>query len=202
LFSNFTFGKVLGTRDGSTSNGNGNGNLVDPFVLANNYGPLGYDHTKVFNLSFTYKLPKPIHSNWALGELINGWELSNYTTYQDGSPYQANQRNMQAVYNGNFVSSSNPTGQPLITMPDGHKTTAIGTTSWFGTDEYPGLMPLVVCDPRKGLSKGQYFNPNCFAAPLPPTASSYGKMGQWVWPYIRTPHYFDSDLAVFKAFRV
>src|SRR5262249_16711361 len=89
MFTNFTFGKVLGTRDGSTSNGNGNGSLVDPFVLENNYGPLAYDHTKVFNLSFTYKLPKPIHNNAALGMLINGWELSNYTTYQDGAPYQA-----------------------------------------------------------------------------------------------------------------
>jgi hypothetical protein len=30
LFTNFTFGKVLGTRDGSTSNGNGNGPVVNP----------------------------------------------------------------------------------------------------------------------------------------------------------------------------
>jgi hypothetical protein len=204
LFSNFTFGKVLGTRDGSTSNGNGNGNLVDPFVLANNYGPLGYDHTKVFNLSFTYKLPKPIHGNWALGQLINGWELSNYTTYQDGSPYQTTQRNMQAVYNGNFLDTNHPENphQDYITMPNGHQTTAISTSSWFGTDEYPGLMPLLTCDPRKHLMKNQYFNPNCFAAPLPPTATSYGVQGQWIWPYIRTPHYFGSDLAIFKAFRV
>ena len=54
----------------------------------------------------------------------------------------------------------------------------------------------------KGLLKGQYFNPNCFAAPLPPTATSFGQNGQTIWPYIRTPHYFGSDLAIFKAFRV
>ena len=41
LFTNFTFGKVLGTRDGSTSNGNGNGAVVNPFDLDSNYGPLG-----------------------------------------------------------------------------------------------------------------------------------------------------------------
>jgi hypothetical protein len=64
------------------------------------------------------------------------------------------------------------------------------------------LMPLLTCDPRKHLMKNQYFNPNCFAAPLPPTATSTGVQGQWIWPYIRTPHYFGSDLAVFKAFRV
>ena len=36
---------------------------------------------------------------------------------------------------------------------------------------------VLVCDPRKGLLKGQYFNPNCFAAPLPPTATSFGQNG-------------------------
>jgi len=50
--------------------------------------------------------------------------------------------------------------------------------------------------------KGQQFNPNCFASPLPPTASSLGIQGPAIWPYIRTPHYFGSDLAVFKAFRI
>ena len=52
------------------------------------------------------------------------------------------------------------------------------------------------------MLKNQYFNPNCFAAPLPPTATSFGQNGQIIWPYIRNPHYFGSDLAMFKAFRV
>ena len=206
MFTNFTFGKVLGTRDGSTSNGNGNGNLVDPFHFANNYGPLGYDHTKVFNLSFTYKLPKPIHSNWALGQVINGWELSNYTTYQDGSPYQAAvDRAMRAQYNGNFFDPKNPDKpyQPDIILPgSGYATQTISTSTLLGTDEYPSLLPILTCDPRKGLMKNQYFNPNCFAAPIAPNAGNPGQMGQWIWPYIRTPHYFNSDLAIFKAFRV
>jgi len=77
------------------------------------------------------------------------------------------------------------------------------TTIWYGTNQYQnGIQPLIVCDPRKGLLKNQYFNPNCFAAPLPPTSTSVGQMGQTIWPYIRTPHYFGSDLAIFKAFRV
>ena len=199
LFTNFTFGKVLGTRDGSSSNGNGNGSLSDPFVLANNYGPLAYDHTKVYNLSFTYKLPKPVHNNWALGEVVNGWELSNYTTYQDGAPYQAtNNLAMNAQYNWD-------TSQDPITMPSGMKTQSINNTTWFGTphaNNNQGLIPLIVCDPRKHLMKGQQFNPSCFASPLPPTDSSLGIQGPVIWPYIRTPHYFGSDLAIFKAFRV
>jgi len=63
-------------------------------------------------------------------------------------------------------------------------------------------MEVLTCDPRKGLKSGQYFNPNCFAAPMGPTSTSQGQMGQIIWPYIRTPHYNNSDLAVFKAFRI
>jgi len=200
VFTNFTFGKVLGTRDGSTSNGNGNGTVINPFDLDANYGQLGYDHTKVFNLSFSYKLPKPIHNNWALGQLINGWQISNYTTYQDGAPYQANSPNM----NANYVSTGQVFTQPMpATAKGGNTTTSISNNTFLGTNQPEnGLQPLVICDPRKGLLKGQYFNPNCFAAPLPPTATSLGQVGQTIWPYIRTPHYFASDLALFKAFRV
>ncbi len=219
MFTNFTFGKVLGTRDGSTNNGNGNGSVVNPFNLDANYGPLGYDHTKTFNLSFSYKLPKPIHNNWALGELINGWQVSNYTTYEDGSPYQSNSPNMNMNYqqfhtaNGatintpitmplpaTAVSTDKNTGLPIIV---GNQTYSIGNNTWLGTSQpQNGLQPLIVCDPRKGLLKNQYFNPNCFAAPLPPTATAFGQNGQTIWPYIRNPHYFGSDLAIFKAFRV
>lgn len=200
LFSNFTFGKVLGTRDGSTNNGNGNGPIVDPFHFDRNYGPLQYDHTKIFNFSASYKLPKPIHNNVLLGEIVNGWQLTTYTTYQDGAPYQATSVNMNATYNQ---------GGQIFTMPmpasanGGNTTQQISTTTWYGTNQYPeSLMPVLTCDPRKGLAKGQYFNPNCFVAPLPPTANSPGQFGQIIWPYIRTPHYFSSDAAVFKAFRI
>jgi hypothetical protein len=226
LFTNFTFGKVLGTRDGNTNNGNGNGTMVNPYNLDSNYGPLGYDHTKVFNFSASYKLPSPVHNSWALGELVNGWQLTNYTTYQDGSPYQAGSVNMNMNYQQyHCVSNGDPncpagskagdTINSPITMPIpatatdskgvvvGNQTYSIGSNSWFGSSQFPqGIQPLLLCDPRKGTGKGQYFNPNCMAAPLPPTATSFGQEGPIIWPYIRNPHYFDSDMAIFKAFRI
>ena len=204
VFSNFTFGKVLGTRDGSTANGNGNGNVLNPFNLASNYGPLGYDHTKVFNVSFSYKLPNPIHGNAFLAAPINGWQLSGYTTYQDGSNLQASNPVLNATYNTNWYDpKTNPTGQQPVTMPNGLQAQAISTETWFGTNEYPNaLMPILTCNPSKGLQKGQKFNPNCFAAPIAPTASTYGQQGQYIWPYMRNPHYWGSDLAIFKAFKV
>jgi hypothetical protein len=89
-------------------------------------------------------------------------------------------------------------------MPDGQQTQGIGTGEWFGTNRGPNMLPVLTCDPRHFIKTlvGQHFNPNCFAAPTGPTASSPGKEGPFVWPYIRNPGYFGSDVAVFKAFRV
>jgi len=212
LFTNFTFGKVLGTRDGSTSNGNGNGPVVDPFSLDANYGPLEYDHTKTFNVSFSYKLPKPIHNNWLAGEIVNGWQLSGYTTYEDGAPLQtASGPNLNANFQplGNAPGNTSVQNQ-VFNIPNatqawvgGNQTQTINTSTWFGSNQYEnGLQEVLTCDPRKGLKSGQYFNPNCFAAPMGPTSTTFGQMGQIIWPYIRTPHYVGSDLAIFKAFRV
>jgi len=132
LFTNFTFGKVLGTRDGSTNNGNGNGTAVDPFNLDANYGQLDYDHTKTFNISFSYKLPKPIHNNALLGQVVNGWQITNYTTYEDGAPYQPSSN---GVMNATYNQEKNSAGvvQQTFTMPSGLQTQAIGYSTWIGT---------------------------------------------------------------------
>jgi hypothetical protein len=72
-----------------------------------------------------------------------------------------------------------------------------GEPQFLGTNAYPdGLLPVVICDPRKGLSSGQYFNPGCFA---PETAM--GQPGTFIWPYIKGPAYFDSDLSLSKNFQ-
>ena len=55
--TNYTFSKVLGVRDGDTSNGNGNGTGIDPFSLAGNYAPLAYDHTNILNFTYNWQLP-------------------------------------------------------------------------------------------------------------------------------------------------
>jgi hypothetical protein len=72
----------------------------------------------------------------------------------------------------------------------------MNNSTWFGTGSQRILLPVVICDPRKELAKGQYFNDKCFA---PPT---YGQQGTLEWPYIKGPAYFDSDLALYKSFKI
>jgi hypothetical protein len=171
LMLNYTFGKVLGIRDGETDNGSGNGPAMDPWNLRDNYGVLAYDHTQIFNAAYLVNLPSPIHGGRLLGGLVNGWTLSGTTQMQSGAPIQPNT-------NGNLN---------LITQG------GLTNLTWLGTDS-ENLLPILTCDPRSNLKAGQYFNSSCFA--LGPK----GTNGPAVWPYIHGPRYFNSDLSLHKTF--
>jgi len=194
FLANYTWSKVMGIRDGQTNNGNGDGQINDAFVLANNYAPLGYDHTHIFNVAYVVHLPSLIHGSGKcddvmhcsgfLGGLLNGWELSGISQVQSGAPIQPNT-------NGSMNAQFNPADRNV-----------------FGTDGQR-LMPILICDPRVGLAKGQYFNPNCFTSPVPAQLSVEdnttiipGINGQPVWPYIHGPAYMNHDLSLYKNFKI
>jgi hypothetical protein len=173
--TNYSFAKNLGCRDGQTSNGNGDGQAEWPYSCSANYGVLAYDRTQIFNAAYVINLPNAVKGkgNVFLGGLTNGWILSGITQLQSGPPIQPN------------------TGSLNIGWP-----TDLQPTDYLGTNSIAATMPLLTCDPRKGLKSGQYFNPSCFA---PPTG---GKDGDIIWPYIKGPAFFNSDLAIYKDFHI
>ena len=169
--TNYTFSKVLGVRDGESDNGPGDGNTLWPYSLKANYGTLAWDHTHIFNAAYVINLPSPVKGNPFLGGVVNGWVLSGITQAQRGAPIQPN---TGGTLNVNFPGSYT-------------NSIELGSNS-------PTLTPLLTCDPRKGLSKGQYYNPGCFTIPAP------GQEGNIIWPYIHGPAFFNSDLAIYKRF--
>jgi len=119
-----------------------------------------------------------------LGGIANGWVLSGITQLQSGAPIQGNT-------NGNLNVSW---GCVNHLNPDGTTTCAgYSAQNQLGTNAL-SIQPRVTCDPRSGLQSGQYFNPNCFAPPIP------GTQGDIIWPYIKGPGFFNSDLAIYKRF--
>ena len=211
--TNYTFSKVLGVRDGDSSNGNGNGTGIDPFSLAGNYAPLAYDHTHILNLTYNWQLPNFIKSADNLGMklaggAINGWKISGYTAFQSGAPIQPNQGgNLNATYaSGLTVPTVAHPDLPdnSIKLPNGLVATSISTSTYFGSNAYNVLVPAVTCDPRSGIKKvatesghqGMRFNPACFTTP------AVGTQGPTSLPYIRLPNYWDSDLGIYKSFHV
>src|ERR1035438_2181548 len=111
-------------------------------------------------------LPNAVKGNKFLGGATNGWVLSGITQWQSGPPLQPN--------TAGTLNVSWPTN---MQAPD-----------YLGTNAPSATSPLLTCDPRKGLSSGQFFNPNCFTAPVG------GKNGNIIWPYIKGPAFFNSDL--------
>jgi hypothetical protein len=203
FLTNYTFGKVLGIRDGQTDNGPGNGTVTDPFNLRNNYGPLAYDHTHIINLTASWNLPKFVHGHRFMEGAVNGWQLSTYTTYQSGAALQPGLNgNGNAAYAGGLTMPTNALPDlpdNSIRLPNGLRAVNVSPQTWFGVSpDNSGflLMPLLLCDPSKNLKSGQRFNPNCFGMP------AYGQQGPFEWPYMRGPAYFDSDLALYKNFQI
>jgi hypothetical protein len=105
--------------------------------------------------------------------MANGWAISGITMRQSGAPIQPNTNaNLNLVTTGGLNSQM-----------------------WLGTDS-EGILPVLTCDPRGNLKPGQYFNPNCFAL------GPQGTNGPAVWPYVKGPAYFNSDLSIHKEFRL
>jgi len=179
--TNYTFSKVLGTRDGQSFNGNIAGSTEYPYSIGSNYGVLAYDRTHIFNAAYVINLPSPVHNNVFLGGAVNGWEFSGITQWQSGPPLQPNTgANTNADLNATYGS------------------TAAGPTSaqtYLGTNSMP-LLPVLTCNPGANLKSGQYFNPNCFTPPAP------GQIGNIIWPYIKGPALFNSDLSLYKNFAI
>ena len=183
FITNYTFGKVLGIRDNYSGNGASAGNTVFPFNKNANYGVLAYDHTHIFNAAYIWNLPKPVHGNAILEGAVNGWIISGVTQLQSGAPIQPNTNGTLNASYGNVILNGTQIGASAFSY--------LGSTA-----ANLALVPALTCDPRSGLHSGQYFNPSCFTPP------AYGQEGALVWPYIKGPAYFDSDLALYKSFRI
>jgi len=188
--TNYTFGKVLGIRDNQTDNGAGAGNTLWPFNMRSNYGVLNWDRTHIFNAAYVINLPSPVKGNRFAKGAVNGWILSGITQLQSGAPIQGNTSGTLNVQWPGSKTGASTCWRPLA--PDG-SCPAFSNQNYLGTNAVT-LVPKIVCDPRSGLKSGQYFNPSCFAPP------SAGQNGDIIWPYIHGPHFFNSDLAVYKDF--
>jgi hypothetical protein len=180
---NYTFSKSLGIRGENSTNGVG-----DPTNIKNDYGVLPNDRTHLFNAAYSYQEGSVFHGNKLLGGFINGWQISGITQFQSGVPLQA-QNSSNFGLGGTFLP-----GQEL---PNGVSVAGVGLSSDLVTGS-PNInvQPILTCDPRKNLAKNQYINGNCFAAP------GVGENGSFIFPYIKGPAFFDSDLSLFKNFQI
>ena len=194
---NYTWSKAMGTQ--GQGGGAGSGLQTDSTGTANNYGVLGTDRSHVVNASYTFQTGNPIKSSKILGGAVNGWNLSGITTWQSGGNLQElSSSNFNLAVNGSFTNPANPCdgSQPVSVCPFmNQQTGGISNTNWLGTSSVQ-LQPTVTCNPTSGLHAHQYVNMNCFGISAP------GTNGAYQFPYIHAPAFFNSDIAVFKTFKI
>jgi hypothetical protein len=180
---NYTFSKAMGIRGE-----NGTSGVGDPTNIRNDYGVLPNDRTHLFNAAYVYQEGAISHGNKLVGGVVNGWQISGLTQFQSGNP-------LQAINSSNFGMGGN--FQPGATLPNGVSVAGVGITNDLVTGS-PSIneQPILTCDPRNGVGKNQFMNPNCFALPTP------GNNGSFIFPYVKGPAFFNSDLSLFKNFQI
>lgn len=196
--ANYTFAKNLATAS------SWNNNIVDPVHLRNDYNPVSYDRTQVFNIHYLLNLGR-LHkggSRW-LSEAANGWMVSGVSQIMSGFPLASeNGENFGFGYGSilpvqvGSASQTDPSQAHNCLLQyniNGYCTTNINPTVWLGSPDIE-LMPTVLGNPAGGKQKHQYVNPLAFGLPQPNTNGAYRL------PYIHGPGYLDHDVTVLKNF--
>jgi hypothetical protein len=196
--ANFTFAKNLATAS------SWNNTIVDPVHLRNDYTPVSYDRTQVFNIHYLVDLGRRYKggSRW-LGEATNGWLVSGVTTVQSGIPLASeNGENFGFGYGSilpvqvNSAAQTDPSQEKTCKTQyniNGLCTSDMNPVVWLGSPDIE-LMPTLMGNPRGGKKANQFVNPLAFGLPQPDTNGVYRL------PYIHGPGYLDSDVTVLKNF--
>ncbi|MGI4829989.1 MAG: carboxypeptidase regulatory-like domain-containing protein [Janthinobacterium lividum] len=216
--ANYTFSKDLATAASY------NNVIPDPVNLRNEYNPVPFDRTQVFNIHYLVDLGKRYRGgNHLLAEAANGWQISGISSVQSGPPLASVQGENFGFGYGQIqptrVSIEQQTSPNLIATcgstygitPDKNGDTFCVTnmnpTVWLGSPDYQ-LQPTVNCNPTSGLKKNQFINPTCFGLPAPGGPSTGAEaistnptgQGQYRLPYMHGPAYQRHDLTVLKNF--
>ena len=106
--ANYTFAKNLATASSY------NNQLVDPVNLRNDYNPVPYDRTQVFNIHYLVDLGTRYKGgNLLFKELANGWRVSGISQVMSGFPLASeNGENFGFGYGGLATAVQVPNRKP------------------------------------------------------------------------------------------
>jgi hypothetical protein len=155
-------------------------------MMSESYAPLSSDRTQILAASYVINVPDLVKGggNAFMKGVANGWQISGIVQANSGINIWQNSGS------GNFYTAVDlPQGGTLSSQA------VTGTNAWI-------LSPLVTCNPRANLKQNQYINGSCFAPPVAGQNGQFGVNGPTVMPYFRGPGFFDTDLSVFKNFKM
>jgi hypothetical protein len=218
--ANYTFAKDLATAASY------NNTLPDPINLRNDYNPVPFDRTNVFNIHYLIDIGTRYHGgSHLLSAGANGWQISGITSLQSGPPLASvtgsnfsfgygQIQPTQVFYSEQESKTAEATCESTYGIPadkngNHYCVNNVNPVVWLGSPDYL-LQPTVLCNPTTALKKNQFINPTCFGVPLPggPAAgmnalsSNPTGQGDYRLPYIHGPSYSRSDVRALKNFKI
>jgi hypothetical protein len=202
--ANYTFAKNLATAS------SWNNIIPDPVNLRNDYNPVPFDRTQVFNIYYLVDVGRRYKGgSRILSESFNGWQISGVSTVESGFPLASEQGEnfgfgygsvlpVQTEYQNQSNPQSDSTCATTYGIPPDQNGSTFCVTSmnpvvWLGTPDVQ-LMPTVTGKIAGGPAKHQFINPTGFGLPKPETN------GVFRLPYIHGPYYMDHDMTLLKNF--
>lgn len=185
-----------------------------------NYGPADFNQKHILTVNYIYDFPK-LSQHWKNGfvrTILDNWQISGTTSYASGKPKTfGTGTGLNWSYSGGSYTTA--LGQTYLNTgqtcapgfaPAPGSTTTIGnsvTCQWTGITDFTGgdidARPVLVCDPNH--SPGT-FDPTgtpyvidtaCFQKP-----GTAGAIGNLQRNLIRLPAIFNTDIALFKNFKL
>jgi hypothetical protein len=202
--ANYTFAKNLATAS-SYSNV-----IVDPVNLRNDYNPVSYDRSQVFNVHYLINEGRLYKGgSGLLSKVANNWQISGISTVESGFPLASEQGENFGFGYGSILpvqlEYANQAGAANAANcattyhipPDSNGNTfctqSMSPVAWLGSTDIQ-LMPTVVGKVAGGPKTHQYVNPLGMGLPLPESNGAYRL------PYIHGPYYIDHDVTLLKNF--
>jgi hypothetical protein len=198
--ANYSYQKAMGIVSPT-----GGQAALDPFSLGQNYGVQPGNRKQLFNVAYSVELPSPVRNNKIAAGVVNGWQFSGITTWESGANLTYNSSNdnfnMSLFGNGLTCAPGLAACSSTAVLPGSISTAnpngiSLNNQSILGTNAIQ-LNPIVTCNPTSNLGPHQYVNPNCFAVP-----TTRGVNGPTLLPVVYGPAFFNTDLAIFKNFRI
>jgi hypothetical protein len=188
FWATYTWGKTLAY------------NCEDPFDERRCYGAAPFDRSQNLNISYLINLPsvsaKYLGNHAVLNGILDGWQFTGIEQFASGNPLAFTAgANANGGGGNEYDGFHNRTISFYSDGPDMSNRNVLGTP-----DEQ--AVPTLVCDPRIGLARGQYFNANCFQAPQAGSVTTGPSIGTYRLPYIHGPRYENDSIGLYKAFKI
>ena len=170
-----------------------------------NYGPADFDQTHILTVNYIYDLPSPGRrwNNGFIKGVFDNWMVSGTTSYATGKPktFGTGTGLNWSFAGGTYSKLASETCAPGFAATATTTCTSTAVTDFTGGDI--NARPVFICDPNKRTGAADptgtpyLVDTSCITAP-----GAAGDIGNLQRNLIRLPASFNTDLALFKNFRL